>query len=344
MARQDMINDAIPSADIDTSAFGDVGTENNELPTDVDRGDEVAAETPSSDAPEKVDTPEDTPPVETDTATPETEDDTPAGDENPTEKDGAEDDASPTDNEAVKAKRVPYDRFKKEVQKRKQLEEELTRLRAEQTLAADVNVDFEYQVDAGKFKAMNDAMVDGNVEQANALFNEMLTTGMQNAANAAARAAVQNAYETARNEAEQSVQARSIMSEAQQAADIVMSEYDVFNDQTESFDEAIFSEAVRVRDGLMQTGMSVGEAILEAAEMVSAKHGIKAKSLTEVEKKPAVKAPNVKAKLEQAAKVPPKVGGERHDSKPEIDIFNMSEEEFDALDPKELARLRGDYL
>jgi hypothetical protein len=198
--------------------------------------------------------------------------------------------------------------------------------------------------DEANFKKMADAFVDGDTATAQAAFTEMV----KGAAQAAAKAAAAKAYETARDESEGAYRARVLVQEAQEAADLVQAEYDIFNDKTESFDEALFEKALTLRDALMSTGMSVGEAIIEAAQVVATQNGVTGNSTktqsSEPAKKPAVKAPNIERKLEQAAKSPQKLGGEPNASTPELNIMEMSDEEFEKLTPAELARLRGDII
>lgn len=347
MTIQDVNLGNLPTDELDLSAF--TGTSDNTPSYETedigtDRGDELEPDAVDPNTPSTEENEAETPP--------ETEDDTPTPDEEapaeaPTD-DPAEEPETSTDEEpqAPNKKRVPYDRFKKELEKRKSLEAELAKLREAQPdgLVDDINVGVDFTPDAVKFKAMTDAMLEGNSEAASAIFTETLQAAMNSAANAAAKAATERAFEVARNEAESALQSRNIIGEVQQAAEIVMSEYDIFNDQTDSFDEGIFNEALRVRDGLIATGMNAGEAILEAAELVAARHGHQARSsVPATPTPPPVKQPNIKTKLEQAAKTPPRVGGEAHDAKPALDIMNMSVEEFDKLDPKEIARLRGDF-
>ena len=349
MTKQDVTMSTLPEVEFDETAF--TGTSDNtpdyELNSDTDvtdRGDDVTEDTPDVTPSEK--TPEEAEPApETAPEPEETVEEAP--EEKPEEapetvEADTDADAEPEENEA----RVPYNRFKKELEKRRALEEQLAKIQeaTPQTGAPDINVDVDFAVDQTKVKAMNDALLEGNSEAASAIFMDTIKSAMQSAANAAAKAATEKTYEAARQGAENELLSRNMLNEASQAAEIVMSEYAIFNDSSDQFDETAFNEAIRVRDGLVATGMGVGESILEAADLVAARHGHQPKSTVKAPvAKPATKAPNVKAKLEQAAKTPPRVGGEPHDAKPEIDVMLMSDEEFDKLDAKEIARLRGDF-
>lgn len=328
--------DALPQANIDTTAFnGTAGTgwDTEEDITNADRGDsleQIESETPTEPEaePEELVTEEPTEP----------------------ELDEGEVEAIETDADKSpkKTHTVPYERFRKENQRRKELEARLAEVeknRPEYT-APDMALDFKVSVDQSKFKAMSDAFLEGDAEVAQQMFTEMLSDNVNAAAVAAAKAASQQAYETARNEAESSHHMRELVNEAQQAAEIVMAEYDVFNDQSESFNKDVFDEALRIRDGLIQAGYGVGEAILEAAEITTHRHGIVAKSKQNQSppEQPKVKKPDVKAKMTQAEKNPPRTGGERAGDAPTIDVFTMTVDEFEKLDPKEVARLRGDFV
>lgn len=350
MSKQDILMGQLPVEEFDETAFTGTGADYEYEDVGTDRGDDYNPSAEVSGAGENEPEPvqpddEKAPEGETEAAA-ETEPTEPEAGK--TETDG--EDAVPADDKPKSEKsqkRVPYDRLKAEQEKRKAVEAELERLRAEVATRdfSDVSVDVNYELDQAKFKAMSEALMDGNAEQASALFSQMMNDAMQTAAQASARAAAQKAYESAVQDTEATMKARETVSEAQQAAEVVVSEYAQFNDQGDAFDEGAFNEVLRIRDGLVATGASVGEAILEAADLVAARYGFTGKSVTKNSAaKPAVKGPNVKAKMEQAAKNPPRIGGDAGDSKPTIDVFSLTAEEFDALDPKEVARLRGDDI
>lgn len=342
MTRLDNALNAIPTVDLDESAFtGTGGSAEYDEPTSTDRGDELEPAEQPVEEPKEPETPAEEP--ETPAEEPKTPENGPES-----EKTDPEAEPEPQTNDKVN-QHVPYQRFKRELEKRKAIEAELEKLKsAPREAQADVNVDYNVSIDGDKFKAMSQAFAEGNAELAQQLFTEMLGSNVSAAAQAAAKAATERAYDSARAEAEQAVQARSVIQEAQEAAEIVMAEFDIFNDKSEAFNEQLFNDAIRIRDGLLASGASVGEAILEAAELVAARNGIVAKSVAAereaAKPKAIVKAPNVKAKMEQAAKVPPKLGGEAHDAKPTIDVMNMSDAEFDQLSEADLRRLRGDFV
>ncbi|MBE2897788.1 hypothetical protein HPC37_02825 [Pasteurellaceae bacterium 20609_3] len=348
MSKQDILMGQLPVEEFDETAFTGTGADYEYEDVGTDRGDDYNPSAEVSGAgenePEPVQ-PDDEKAPEGETEAAETEPTEPESDK--TETDG--EDAVPADDKPKSEKpqkRVPYDRLKKEIEKRKAVEAELERMRAEsgERDFSDLSVNVDYKVDPKKFEAMSAAMLDGNQEQASAIFAEMMSDVANTTAAASAREAVKRAYEQATREAEETYKAREAVSEAQRAADLVIETYDAFNDTSEAFDEGAFNEVLRVRDGLIATGASAGEAIIEAAELIAARYGFTGIN-AEAEKtaKPAAKAPNVKAKMEQAAKAPPRVGGETGGKKPEIDVFSLTQEEFDALDPKEVARLRGDF-
>lgn len=342
MTRLDNALNAIPTVDLDESAFtGTGGSAEYEEPASTDRGDVLEPTEQPVEEPKEPEAPAEEP---------ETPVEEPKAPENEPESEKTEPEAEPEPQTNDKVNQhVPYQRFKRELEKRKAIEAELEKLKsAPREAQADVNVDYNVSIDGDKFKAMSQAFAEGNAELAQQLFSEMLGSNVSAAAKAAAKAATERAYDSARAEAEQAVQARSVIQEAQEAAEIVMAEFDIFNDKSEAFNEQLFNDAIRIRDGLLASGASVGEAILEAAELVAARNGIVAKSVAAereaAKPKATVKAPNVKAKMEQAAKVPPKVGGEAHDAKPSIDVMNMSDAEFDQLSEADLRRLRGDFV
>ncbi|HHE3513997.1 TPA: hypothetical protein ACPDKP_000782 [Pasteurella multocida] len=330
--------DALPTAELDPTDFNGTGGTgwDDDLPKDADRGDEVVDTTePESDSEPK--------PKET-----EQEPSEPEQEPEETEQKPEETESEPEHKPKKRnTQRVPYERLQKEIQKRKELEAQLAAAtqNTPEYVAPDMDINYEVTIDNDKFKAMSTAMLEGDAETAQRMFADMLSANVNAAAKVAAQAASKQAYETARNEAESSIQTRQILSEAQEAANIVMDEFDVFNESSENFNEDMLNEAISLRDGLVATGHSIGEAILKAAEFTASKYGVTAKSADVADEPPKqrVKKPDVKAKMEQAAKNPPKTGGEPATT-PEIDPFNMTMEEFDKLDPKEIAKLRGDFV
>ncbi|MFC1136466.1 hypothetical protein ACFGZQ_03560 [Pasteurella multocida] len=334
--------DALPVTDLNTTDFngtGGTGWDDEGTLDGADRGDEVT--TPSDE------TPPEQKPEETEQEPSETEQEPEETEQEP-EQEPEETEQEPEHKPKKHTnKRVPYERLQKEIQKRKELEAQLaaaTQNAAEST-APDVDINYEVSIDNDKFKAMSDAMLEGDAETAQRMFADMLSANVNAAAKAAAQAASKQAYEIARAEAESSIQSRQILSEAQEAASIVMDEFDVFNESSENFNEDMLNEAIALRDGLVASGYSIGEAIIKAAEFTASNHGITAKSAVVADEPPKqqVKKPDVKAKMQQAAKNPPKTRGEPATTS-EIDPYNMTMEEFDKLDPKEIAKLRGDFV
>ncbi|HDR1088776.1 hypothetical protein ACFGWE_03590 [Pasteurella multocida] len=334
--------DALPVTDLNTTDFngtGGTGWDDEGTLDGADRGDEVT--TPSDE------TPPEQKPEETEQEPSETEQEPEETEQEP-EQEPEETEQEPEHKPKKHTnKRVPYERLQKEIQKRKELEAQLAAAtqNAPESTAPDVDINYEVSIDNDKFKAMSDAMLEGDAETAQRMFADMLSANVNAAAKAAAQAASKQAYEIARAEAESSIQSRQILSEAQEAASIVMDEFDVFNESSENFNEDMLNEAIALRDGLVASGYSIGEAIIKAAEFTASNHGITAKSAVVADEPPKqqVKKPDVKAKMQQAAKNPPKTRGEPATTS-EIDPYNMTMEEFDKLDPKEIAKLRGDFV
>lgn len=330
--------DALPTTELDPTDFNGTGGTgwDDDLPKDADRGDEVVDTTePESDPEPK---PEETEPKPEETGQ----------EPNEPEQEPEETESEPEHKPKKRnTQRVPYERLQKEIQKRKELEAQLAAAtqNTPEYVAPDMDINYEVTIDNDKFKAMSTAMLEGDAETAQRMFADMLSANVNAAAKVAAQAASKQAYETARNEAESSIQTRQILSEAQEAANIVMDEFDVFNESSENFNEDMLNEAIALRDGLVASGYSIGEAIIKAAEFTASNHGITAKSAVVADEPPKqqVKKPDVKAKMQQAAKNPPKTGGEPATTS-EIDPYNMTMEEFDKLDPKEIAKLRGDFV
>lgn len=335
--------DALPTTELDTTDFNGTGGTgwDDDLPDDADRGDDVVGTTDGKSEQE----PEQEPEQESEEPEQGQESEEPEqGQEQGQESEEPEPEHKPKKRNN---QRVPYERLQKEIQKRKDLEAQLAAAtqNAPEYVAPDMDINYEVTIDNDKFKAMSSAMLEGDAETAQRMFADMLSANVNAAAKVAAQAASKQAYETARAEAESSVQSRQFLSEAQEAASIIMDEFDVFNEASENFNKDMLDEAIVLRDGLMTAGYSIGEAIIKAAEFTASNHGIAPKSAAVSDEPPKqqVKKPDVKAKMEQAAKNPPKTGGEPSTA-PEIDPLNMTMEEFEKMDSKEIARLRGDFI
>ena len=135
--------------------------------------------------------------------------------------------------------------------------------------------------------------------------------------------------------------------------------YDFLDSTSDNFDRVLTADVTALRDVYIQRGFSPADALTEAAEkilkierpelFVTAEND---SSADEVPKKPEPKpkqparAPAVEKNIRSAAAQPPRSQGEstRTEQAAPLNIFELSEDDFDRLSEKDLAKLRGDVV
>ena len=120
--------------------------------------------------------------------------------------------------------------------------------------------------------------------------------------------------------------------------------YPFLDPKHESYDEAIVTEVIDLRNAFIAGGKNVAVALAKALEYIVPKY---TKEEVEVkEEKPSISERKKKAvnKITEM-KQPPRVekGNKNNSEDTAYDVFNMTEEEFNALPSKVRARLRGDF-
>jgi hypothetical protein len=307
------IGTEIPIAQVVNAGVGDDWAP--EMPEDFveDRGDTV--ETPAAD-------PEDVKKVVAEVEKPAEE--APTAEEKPAEA------PKPEDPDAV---RIPKPRFDEVNNRRKAVEAENERLRAElarRDLAPDVNVDLD-----AKEAAYMEAVLDGDKEKALSIRKEIREAEAAIYGKRALEAA-----KTVKTEVKGELDIAKIVNE-------LNAEYPLFDSSAEDFNQEALVEAVALaRMYQEQKIYGPEDALRKAAEKTA-----KIYDFAPVSKRkaaadgadPKPKPEDVKKKIEVAGKQPPEAPPGVAATDPEPDINEMSDAEFDRLPEATKRRMRGDY-
>jgi hypothetical protein len=161
---------------------------------------------------------------------------------------------------------------------------------------------------------------------------------------------------------EQKVAQSYQISALQQAAAALETNFPVFDRSSPDFNEKYTQEVIDLRDAFIVKGENAVAALSKAAKFVISEYGLagetaaaaattpvttpttgdKTAAVDEVTKKRA----EVANKLKAAASQPPDMAGESSAARGEktFDLMSLTEEEFNALPPATLKRLRGDLI
>ena len=241
-----------------------------------------------------------------------------------------------------KGQMVPKSRLDEVLAKQKALQKQLDELKqANQPPPPNLpSYDFE-----AKEREYQDFILDGEPDKAAKLRSEIRN---------AEREAMSHEL---RREVEQTVSRNNEETALQQAANLLETEYPVFDQNSADYNEDYTQEVIELRDAFMIQGLGAVDALSKASNFVIKAHDIGSesddssaltakqapkKSVDEVAKKRA----EVAKKLDAAKKQPPELPGEGSSSHGEkaLDISSLSEEEFNALPEATLRRLRGDIF
>jgi len=241
-----------------------------------------------------------------------------------------------------KGQMVPKSRLDEVLAKQKALQKQLDEIKqANQPPPPELpSYDFE-----SKEREYQDFILDGEPDKAAKLRSEIRN---------AEREAMSHEL---RREVEQTVTRNNEETALQQAANLLETEYPVFDQNSADYNEDYTQEVIELRDAFMVQGLRAVDALSKASNFVIKAHDIGTesddssaltakqapkKSVDEVAKKRA----EVAKKLDAAKKQPPELPGEGSSSHGEkaLDISSLSEEEFNALPEATLRRLRGDIF
>ena len=263
--------------------------------------------------------------------------------EQPEEAEPAQEEVQAKEPEQPKKPMVPKTRLDEVLQKNKAMQKELEELKAKEQAPKEAP---KYDFDAEEVKLQN-LILDGQAEAA-----------------AKKRAEIRAAErEQITFEVEQKMRQEITMSNQQNAildaSKQIEAEFPVFDQNSEHYNEELTNEVVDLAEALGLKGYDGADAMHKAVKYVVAEHNLAAPAPEPTQQTPsapkkaqpavdevAKKRSEVAKKLKTAEQQPPNLPGESssaHGEQP-LDINNMSEEEFNALPPATIARLRGDVL
>lgn len=251
--------------------------------------------------------------------------------------DGKPDDAADGgDDDNADDNRIPRSRLKKEVDKRKALEQELRELRASQKQpeASDEGKAPEPTVSVEEFKKMQLAMLDEDTDTAFDLFQKMLDKSAEKAS------------KTARDEALTSFDEKQENQKLAARATELGKSYPELDNGSDDRDENLIEEVVAMRNYHIERGMSFTAALDKAVTYVAREYELVDRTAADISAppKPAEKKVDLNKKLEMAQKERGKLKGEGGRAEPELDIMKMTDDEYKNLSKEAKARLRGDIF
>lgn len=244
--------------------------------------------------------------------------------------------------EQSKKPMVPKTRLDEVLQKNKAMQKELEEMKAKEEAPKEAPT---YNFDAEEVKLQN-LILDGQSEAAAKKRAEI---------RAAEREQITFEVEQKiRQEVQVSNQQNAIMDASKQ----IEQEYPMFDQNSEHFNAELTDEVVDLTEAFSSKGYDGADAMRKAVKYVISANNL-AQPTAETAPQPtptpkteptvdevAKKRSEVAKKLKTADQQPPNLPGESssaHGEQP-LDISNMSEEEFDALPPATIARLRGDVV
>lgn len=242
---------------------------------------------------------------------------------------------------------VPKSRLDQALNKQKELQRKLEEIQNKQAEAeATPTPSYDFDKAEVEYQAL---VLDGKTQEAATLRKDI-------------RAAERDSLrQEMQEDVTQTVSANQEQAETQKLAAQIEAEFTVFDQNHEDFNESYAQEVIALRDGYIQHNLSGPEALRKAADMVIKNYDLLGSTASEAETptlaakkaptKPHVdevarKRKQVTEKLKAAEAQPPELPGESssaHGDKP-LDIDNMTEDEFNALPPATIARLRGDVF
>lgn len=205
------------------------------------------------------------------------------------------------------------------------------------------------QLDMADFSKMADLMVDGKNEEASALFSKM----MAQHGHAVAKAAVEAARKSARDDARAEVQRDRTQTALQATASELAQSYPELDASSEHADRELIGEVVSLRDYYASTkGMDMVSALRKAVktvaaenELVDQKAATSGKSTKTTKGAPGAQPKVSDKKLEAAARERGPLGGDGNaKSEQVLDITKLTDDQWANLSLDQKKKARGDYL
>ena len=233
---------------------------------------------------------------------------------------------------------VPKSRLDEVLAKNKEMQKRLQDIEGKETLETEKAPEYDFVT---KEKQYQEFVLDGETEKAAILRNEI-------------REAEKNQLMTEmQSKMGQTVQQDREQHELAQKASEIMEVFPIFDEKSKSYDEALTTEVMELRDAFIYQGYGAADSLAKATEvtLLSKKPELlqgadvaedPAPQLSKVVQETKQKA-TVRKKVEAAQAQPPAMKGESAKNKKVVDINVMSDDEFGALPEDTLRRLRGDF-
>jgi len=223
---------------------------------------------------------------------------------------------------------IPKSRFDEVLQKQKALQKQLEE--AQNPPLEAIKEAPEYNFDE-KEQEYQELVLNGESEKASSLRAEIRDAEKQ-----------QMMFEM-QSRMGQTVQQSNEATELQAKAVEIQKIYPILDETSAVYDEVKTQEVLDLRDAYMIQGRTGAESLQKAVDLLMPSP-VDAKTPDPVEKKVAEnkKVANVNKKIEAAESQPPAMKGKNKAEK-KLDINTLSLDEFDALPPETLKRMRGDF-
>jgi hypothetical protein len=265
-----------------------------------------------------------------------------------TEPETAETEAEPKDI------RIPKARLDQEATRRRaaeakarELEAQLARLQGQKPGEPPAAI----KIDIGdKARTMFDKALDGDIDTANATFNEIINS------------IVQNTVEAVRNETmakvPEAIQATLTSQTLQGVIDDLENNYEMFRTGAEQFNQDLVDDTLAMQEAFIKRGYDPAQAMRKAADTALKEHYpdlFTPKAPEPVAETPpaapkATRSPkDVQRNVTAAQQQPPELPGRQPTGDADFAqlqsrLNELSDEELDALPEATLRRLRGDFL
>lgn len=249
-----------------------------------------------------------------------------------------------SDEDTKKQHMIPKDRLDKELAKRRQLENRLKELEDQAKTTQTPAPHAEFDFDDAETKYMN-AVLDGETEKAKKIRAEIRQME---------RAQLQAEMQQSMQETSQRTQAQIRLDSAVQE---VVSQYPQLDVNGEAPDQSLIDETNELMSGFLNAGYDPVDALKKAVGYTTASLGVNM-DVTEKAVIPDSKTRDLSAeksakRLQEGAEKrekattqqPPKLSGESQRSRDDsvVDIFKMSDKDWNNLSDEQLRKLRGDF-
>lgn len=252
--------------------------------------------------------------------------------------------AAEPDEDKKKQHMIPKDRLDQELAKRRQLENRLKELEDQAKTTQTPAPHAEFDFDDAETKYMN-AVLDGETEKAKQIRAEIRQME---------RAQLQAEMQQSMQETSQRTQAQIRLDSAVQE---VVSQYPQLDINGEAPDQSLIDETNELMSGFLNAGYDPVDALKKAVGYTTASLGVNMdvneKAVIPDSKTRDLSAEKSAKRLQEGAEKrekattqqPPKLSGESQRSRDDnvVDIFKMSDKDWNNLSDEQLRKLRGDF-